>query len=323
MIESRAVPAASRATLVATIMVLAVGMLPLAAQDARISNDVDTTLITVGSRVRMTVVIEHAAGARVVWPDSLDLSPFEVLGAEAAAPSTQGDRIRSGAILILTAFELGELEIPSFDVLVMGPGDASATLSTDRFGIEVVTVGGEEGGDIRDIHGPLWIPVSVIRVSLWVLLALAAMFVAFWLYRRRRRGDDDGVVAGPPPRPAHELALEALTRIEASPMLERGEVKEYHIAVSEAVRSYVEARFLVPALEMTTREVVAGLRRSGKSTANAATGDFIDGLARFLDQCDMVKFAKVRPDGDASRAVLVLARDLVEQSALPAQEEAS
>ena len=125
MTGSRAVQAASRASLVATFVVLAVGVLPLAAQDARISSDVDTTLITVGSRVQMTVVVEHAAGARVVWPDSLDLSPFEVLGAEAVAPSTQGDRIRSGAILTLTAFELGELEIPSFDIDVLGPGDVS------------------------------------------------------------------------------------------------------------------------------------------------------------------------------------------------------
>ena len=109
-------------------------------------------------------------------------------------------------------------------------------------------------------------------------------------------------------------------------MLGRGEVKEYHIAVSETVRTYVEARFLVPALEMTTREVGAGLRRPAANGATAATGDFIDGLAKFLDQCDMVKFAKVRPDGDASRAVLALARDLVEQSIvepLPTEEEAS
>ena len=292
-----------------TLLAAALGVSPVGAQDARISADVDTTLITVGGRIHVTVVVEHAAGARVEWPDSLDLSPFEVLGAEALAPSAQGDRIRSGAVLTLTAFELGALEIPGIDVRVVGPGDASETLSTDRFGIEVVTVDGEEGGDIRDIRGPLWIPVSVVRVSLWVLLALAAMAAAFWVGRRRRRGATvETATPGQPPRPAHEIALEALDRIEASPMLERGQVKEYHIEVSETLRTYVEARFRVPALEMTTREVVGGLRREG------ASPDFVEGLGRFLDQCDMVKFAKVRPAPNASRAVLVLGRDLVEGS---------
>ena len=66
----------------------ALAVAPLAAQDARISNDVDTTLVTVGDRIRLTVTVEHAVGARVVWPDSLDLSPFELLAAQTAAPAT-------------------------------------------------------------------------------------------------------------------------------------------------------------------------------------------------------------------------------------------
>ena len=282
---------------------------PLSA--ARISNDVDTTLVTVGDRIRMTVTVEHAVGARVVWPDSLDLSPFEVLAAEAAPTTTGGGRARSSAILTVAAFELGELEIPSFDVEVLGPGEAAETLSTDRFGIEVVSVGADESGDIRDIRGPLGIPLGVVTVSLWLLLALLALAAGYGLYRRSRRNGEDVVEeSGPPPRPAHEVALEAIARIEASPLLERGQVKEYHIEVSEVLRTYVEARFSVPSLEMTTREVVGGLRGVG------AQRHFIDGLRRFLDQCDMVKFAKVRPTLEASQEVLDLGRDLVTSSVL-------
>ena len=152
----------------------------LAGQDVRVRTEVDTTLVTVGDRIRLTVTVEHPAGAAVQWPDSLRLSPFEVLSAEVLPPSGEGDRVRSGAVITLTAFELGELEIPSFEVLVQGPGEASETLSTDRFGIEVVTVGADEGGDIRDIRGPLAIPVDVVRVSLWLLLIVAALAGAVW-----------------------------------------------------------------------------------------------------------------------------------------------
>ena len=283
-----------------------VAVAPLAAQGARIRNDVDTTLVTVGDRVRMTVTVEHAVGARVVWPDSLDLTPFEVLGVQAIPPTTEGGRVRSSVILTMAAFELGELEIPSFEVRVVGAGEATETLSTDRFGIEVVSVGADESGDIRDIRGPLWIPIGVVTVSLWLLFVLAVLGAAYGLYRRSRRGGEDGLEeSGPPPRSAHEVALAAIAKIEASPMLERGQVKEYHIEVSEVLRTYIEARFHVPSLEMTTREVVDGLRGAG------ARGQFVDGLRRFLDQCDMVKFAKVRPALDASRGVLELGRELV------------
>ena len=291
-------------TLVVCACMLAVA--PLAAQDARISNDVDTTLVTVGGRIQMTVTVEHAVGARVVWPDSLDLAPFELLGAQTAAPANVGGRARSSVTLTMAAFELGELEIPSFDVQVVGPGEARETLSTDRFGIEVVSVGADEGGDIRDIRGPLGIPLGVVTVSLWLLFALVTLAAAYGLHRRsRRNGEDEVGEVGPPPRPAHEVALEAIVRSESSPMLERGQVKEYHIEVSEVLRTYVEARFCVPSLEMTTREVVDGLRGVG------APGQFVDGLRRFLDQCDMVKFAKVRPTLEASQEILGLGRDLV------------
>ena len=295
--------------LVACACTLAVA--PLAAQDARITNDVDTMLVTVGDRVRMTVTVEHAVGIRVVWPDSLDLSPFELLGAQVGPATIEGGRARSSALLTMAAFELGELEIPSFDVQVLGPSGAAETLSTDRFGIEVVSVGTDEGGDIREIRGPLGIPVGVVTVGLWLLLALAVLGAAYGLYRRSRRsGEEDVDEAGSPSRPAHEVALEALARIEASPMLERGQVKEYHIQVSEVLRTYVETRFHVPSLEMTTREVVDGLRAVG------APGELIDGFRHFLDQCDMVKFAKVRPTLEASREVLDLGRDVVSGSVL-------
>ncbi len=290
---------------------------PLAGQEARLRTDVDTTLVTVGDRIHLTVTVEHPVGARVVWPDSLDLGPFEVLAAEGLVPVVDGEGSRSGLALTLTAFELGDLEIPSFEVGVEGPGEASQALYTDRFRVEVVSVGVDEGGDIRDIRGPLAIPLSVVTVSLWVVALLALLGVTFWLGRRLRRGKDGGPTVTPAPtRPPHEVALEALSRIEASPMLEHGQVKEYHIAVSEVLRAYVEGRFLVPALEMTTREVTAGLGRKD------APQGFIDGLRRFLDRCDLVKFAKARPDMDTSRETLTLGRELVE-STIPEPTPAS
>jgi hypothetical protein len=283
---------------------LAIGA-PAAAQ-SRIYAEVDTTLATVGDRVTLTVTVDHPAGSEVAWPDSLVLGPFEVLDAQAAGPLAQDDGLRSTAALDLAAFELGDLEIPSFDVVVVGPGAEADTLSTDAFGVQVTSVGADESGDIRDIRGPFSIPLSVIRVSLWGLAALAALVVGWLLWRRLRRGAEVGVPEpAAPPRPPHEVALEALARLEASPLLERGLVKEYHIEVSDILRRYVEASFGVAALEMTTAEVLHGLERG------LADASFRDGLGRFLFACDMVKFAKVRPSSQASREVLALGRSLV------------
>jgi hypothetical protein len=277
---------------------------------SRVTTNVDTTLVTVGDRITMTVSVEHPTGAQVVWPDSVDLYPFEVLDARLAPPTTTPGGARTSAVITVTAFELGELELPSLELEVVSADGTSEMLRTDRFGIEVLSVGADEGGDIRGIRGPLSIPIGVVIIVGWVLILLVLLLLAyvFWRYRRGR-----GTKAAPakpraPPVPAWVAALAALDAVEASQMLPRGEVKEYHIAVSEIVRRYVEERFHVDALEMTTREVMSGLE---KARVDAV---FRQDLRRFLDQCDMVKFAKARPDADASRALLILGRALIEGS---------
>jgi len=283
---------------------------PLWGQTPVIRTDVDTTVVYVGDPITLGVVVDHPADAQVVWPDSLELGPFEILGAQVLPPTAQGDNVRSSLALLLAAYELGDLEIPSFEVEVVGPGDESTLLHTDRFGIRVESVGLDETGDIRDLKGPLGIPLSATTVGLWALALLVAAGLAWAIYRfTRRRGEGpEGAVPALPSRPPHEVALESLERLEASPLLDRGEVKEYHIQVSDILRTYVEGRFRVPALEMTTEDITAGLRKAGVDSGVR------DRFGSFLYPCDMVKFAKSRPDAAASQAVLAQGRELVEET---------
>ena len=285
---------------------------------SRVRSDVDTTLVTVGDRISLTVWVDHPAGATVTWPDSIDVAPFEVLGAQALPTETEGDQARSGAVIALAAFELGELEIPSFDISVTDADGGVEVLTTDRFGIEVVSVGADESGDIREIRGPFAIALSAVRVGAFALVLLALIALLYVLFRRLRRSTVSDPTSSPPApaRPAHEIALEAFAKLESSPMLERGQVKEYHIEASDILRRYVEARFGVTALEMTTWEIIAGLERAG------ADQEFIDGLRGFLDQCDLVKFAKVRPGADESCGALEAGRALVEESIPSVEPEA-
>ncbi len=295
-------------TVVATVLAAAAPDAVLA-QAARVRTGLDTTLVSVGDRLQLTVSVEHDPGGSVVWPDSLSLDPFEILGAELLAPTEVEGRIVTGVLLTLTIFELGDLEVPSFEFSVVGADGSSTAVATDPYGVTVQSVGLDEGGDIRAIRGPLGIPISVIYVLTWLLLLVALGTFAFWLWRRRGRGDDSqsrrSVII---PRLPHEEAYEALDRLEASDLLQRAEIKEYHISVSEIIRTYVEARFDVFALEMTTGEVMEGLRGIGLED------DVQAALYEFLSRCDMVKFAKHRPSPDECRGALTAARELVDRT---------
>lgn len=289
---------------------VALAALPVDAEaQSRVRTAVDTTLANVGDRITLSVTVEHPVDAAVSWPDSLDLSPFEVLDARVLPTEADGEAARSTVLLSLAAFELGELEVPSFEVAVLGPDGSTESLETDRYGVEVVSVGSDEGGDIREIRGPLSIPLSAVTAALWaVLLVLLGVGLYAGLQRLGRKGTPEEPTSGPPPRPAHEIALEALDALEASPLLGHGQVKEYHIELSDILRRYVEARFSVTALEMTTWEVLRGLERSGVDREVRSE------LKAVLEPCDLVKFAKVRPREAESRELLVAARTLVRRS---------
>ena len=180
-------------------------------------------------------------------------------------------------------------------------------LQRTRSGIEVVSVGADETGDIRDIRGPLGMPLGVMRLVLGALLLLVVAALLYAVARRLwSRGDQPArPTPGPLMRPAHELALEALDALEESSLLERGQVKEYHIEASDILRTYVERHFRVTALEMTTHEVLVALQHAGVEEP------FTRGLREFLETCDRVKFAKVRPDPAACRVLLEDGRALV------------
>lgn len=278
------------------------------AEPPTVEATLDTTTITVGGRVRLTVTVEHEAGTVVTWPDSLDLGPFEVLGAAVLEPQRLNGRVRSTERLTLTAFELGELEIPSFDVRVAGPDSTStATLSTRALPVTVASVGRDETGELRGIKGPLGIPRNWLLLWPWAL-GLSILVAAVWLFRRyrARRKPEPAQVPKTPPRPPHELAYEALDRLELEGLLDRGEIKTHYIEVSDIIRSYIEGRYGIEALELATDEVMAGLQEVG------LVPEMRQEFEWFFDECDLVKFAKLIPDPVACRAIVPAARRLVD-----------
>jgi hypothetical protein len=136
--------------------------------------------------------------------------------------------------------------------------------------------------DIRDIRGPLPIPIAwllPLLIASGVLLTALLGFVGWrWWKRRKSRI--------PPPRPADEVALERLEAARA--FLDPAHAREFCFAVSEAIRLYIEDVFAVRAARRTTDEFLADLVRS----PTPGLVEHKAPLEEFLQQSDLVKFAR-------------------------------
>lgn len=139
----------------------------------------------------------------------------------------------------------------------------------------------------------------------WILGVVAlALLVAAAFLRRRRRGRPRPAT---PRLPPHVLALAELDRLEHAPRRMPAEIDAFYVAVSDVVRRYLEERFGLHAPERTTEEFLVEL---GASTV--LRPEQKAALAEFLEQCDLVKFARALPGEVVHRRSLRVARELVE-----------
>jgi len=90
-----------------------------------------------------------------------------------------------------------------------------------------------------------------------------------------------------------------------SRLLETGRFKDFYTELSDLLREYLGGRFLIQAPEMTTRELAVRLEYLGLPDGFRLETNVI------LEESDMVKFAKFKPDIEAAVAAAGKARSLV------------
>ena len=157
--------------------------------------------------------------------------------------------------------------------------------------------------DIREIKPPVEIP-SGYEWLWWTLGALVVVIAAWLLWRWWQKRKVQAAIV--PVVPAHVRArqkLQAALTLITQP-------KPFCIAVSDAARAYLEERFNFHAPERTTEEFLREL-----SASELLAKPQKESLGRFLESCDLVKFAKYEPGEPELRELYGSATRLVDETA--------
>ena len=143
--------------------------------------------------------------------------------------------------------------------------------------------------DIRDIKG--LVPLPHGWWWLWLLLAVVAAAVAVWLWRRRQQPGVSAFV--PPPLTPYEVAIRELQRLRD----ENPPVEEFYTRLSDIVRQYLEMGLRAP--ERTTEEFLFEVSRD-----HSLSAEHRELLGAFLQEADLVKFAKFQPGAEDMKRAL-------------------
>jgi hypothetical protein len=148
--------------------------------------------------------------------------------------------------------------------------------------------------------------IEIPNFWLWVIwvAAMLALGAGAWL-AWRYWGRKAAAVRAAPPVPPHvraRRALEAALALLSDP-------KAFSIAVSGAIRGYLEERFDFHAPDRTTEEFLLELQGTSLLTTEQKLS-----LGDFLVNCDLIKFAKYEPTETELRALHDAALKLVNET---------
>jgi len=266
-------------------------------QDVKITSSFDSTKIFIGDQVKYTITIDKPADIRLSFPvfkDTLCKNIDIISGPKTDSISSQNGRMKIIQKYIVTSFDSGRYQVPPVFAEVKNSGGLKRYYS-DYSLLEVMRIKitpPDTTAKIFDIVQPYKAPVTLGEILPWVLLILLAGALGWAIvrYLKNHKKSENGVEVFVPMDPAHVIAFRELENLKAEELWQKGEIKKYYTRLTEILRQYLENRFSVYSLELTTAETLEALVKTGFRK----NGSYND-LKAVLTGADLVKFAKYNP----------------------------
>jgi hypothetical protein len=271
----------------------------------------DPQQVRIGDPFVYEVVITHPKDHRYELVLPKETGEFELLD-QTRQRKDGADSATTTFSVRMSAFALGTQQAPtlSFDVATPDgpkkfsvPGrevEVASTLPADADG---------QGAELFDIQPPQEVPIRSWTLVFVLLGALAAGLVAWALWRWWQKRPKREVVV--PVLPLDVRTRKALDALKAEDLPGHGHVKDFYFRLSEIIRGYLGERYSFEALECTSSELMASLRRL------PTPGLPEDALMRFVSESDMVKYARAEASPESCREALAFGYALIDKTYVP------
>jgi len=269
---------------------------------------VDSSDYLIGDYINYTLEIRAEKNIDVTAPFIRDsLKQVEIIR-ELPLQTTEDQNIKSyNFSYVISYYDSGSVTISPIAVRYKFQGtDEEKIVLSNPVTFSVHTLQVDLQADVKDVKEPLTIPLDWKFILLIVLIVLIVTAIAYYLYRRYKKKKAEQPVKKKIIRvPAHVRALSALDKLESEQLWQKGKVKDYHSNITGIIRGYFEERFNLPALELTTSEQMQQLKRV------ASAENILNTTNEFLNNADLVKFAKFIPLPSVNEAMMKQAKEIV------------
>lgn len=292
----------------ATLMLTA-SPLVHAKANVTLNASIDSTTVIQGSKAMLTLEIlkGNDSGILIDAPESgKDYFGVEISDLTIDTVDHGNGRYELDYNYTIQAFDPGTISLPPFKYAI-----GADTIESSSVTLKVLEVDLDSLTDINPME-------KVVSVSskwydfipdwwIWVFVGLAIIAVAMCgilLFRRKKSIASKPIKATPP----YDLAVMRLNDLQAKKLPQSGRDKEYYTELTEILRQYLDGRFGINAMEMSSTQIIATLRHNKETKPGSEL------MKQILEIADFVKFAKVRPMPDDNVKAFNSAVKFVEDS---------
>jgi hypothetical protein len=285
--------------------------LNLFAQNISAEAYTDSANYLVGDYINLTIKVKYDEGITISNPLIKDnFKDIEVIMVEEPVLLEENGKQIVEFKYIVSVYDSTDISISGIPVRYKTGNDTLLqTVNTNPVYFTVHTVPVKPEEEIKDVKEPIKIPLDWKTILLYLLIIIAIAGLAYFLYKRYKKKHEGEEIKQTEPRiPSYITALNSLHQLEEEKLWQKGKVKEYHSKITEIIRRYFEDRFYLPALELTTSEAMVMLKE------RYDTAEILQATDEFLNNADLVKFAKYNPVPDLNAEMMKQAYKIVEMT---------
>ena len=252
----------------------------------------------IGDQVKLDITFSYPLNTMVSWPKIPDtiLQSIQIINRSKIDTSVSPDKktLTLHQNFLITSFDSGFYTIPPIRFFYRELPDTTIGIAqTETLLLSVHTLAVDTTKVFKPIKGPLTVPLTFREILPWLLLAvlvvLIILAILFYL-KKRKNAEPVFKIRSEVQLLPHEIALSELEKLRIKKLWQGGRIKEYHSDLTDILRTYLENRFSIMALEMTSQEIIDNIR-----SQNTMHNDSVGKLNHILSMADLVKFAKMQP----------------------------
>jgi len=215
------------------------------------------------------------------------------------------NRIQINRDLIIQSFDSGMWIIKPIPYVVNGD-----TAYSNQLTLKVLPVDVSQMKDVHDIKPVETVPFNLLDwlPDYWWAWLLGILLIAggIWAYHKYYKKGVNPLKPSRKRLPPYEEAMINLQNLKAAQLWQQGQEKEYFTGLTDILRVYIDRRFDINAVEMTSSQIIETLKKNDETRA------VNEQLGMILEIADIVKFANARPLADDNEVAYQRAVNFVE-----------